>query len=352
MSSSNRRIGLLAFGTDTGLGNQTRLLYRLLSPSKVMLVDISSLNGLPVHGEWFRYDVRTYGYPSASDIEKFLQDLDVVIVCETPLNHYLFERAKQLGIATVQQYNYEFLDFYRSPHLARPTVLAAPTSWHLEDVRALGTTTVELPMPVDDTLKPHTIEQARHFFHIAGRPAANDRNGTLTFIKAARIAARSIQGLSFTLYCQTPTKEIRAALQGSPVRLVEHVENPADMYAQGDVMVLPRRYGGLCLPLNEAIAHHIPVLMPDVSPNNQWLPAEWLVPVTPFRQTFHAHVDVEMCSVHEAVLARRMVHLAQQPERVRQMHVQAKDLADKLSWANLQARYEEVIERAIKEAKS
>jgi glycosyltransferase involved in cell wall biosynthesis len=352
MSSTKPRIGMLTYGSDTGLGNQTRLLYGLLQPYRVMLVDISNLNGLLVHSEWYRYDVRTYGYPSSSEIEKFLQDLDVVIVCETPLNHFLFERAKQLGIATIQMYNYEFLDYFRSPWLARPTVMAAPTPWHLEDVHTLGTTTVELAMPVDDTLKPRTTEQARHFFHIAGRPAANDRNGTLTFIKAARIAARSVQGLSFTLYCQTPTKEIRAALQGSPVRLVEHVDDPADMYAEGDIMVLPRRYGGLCLPLNEAIAHHIPVLMPDVSPNNQWLPAEWLVAVTPFRQTFHAHVDVEMCSVHEAVLARRMVALAQQPERVKQMNQQARELAEQLSWEQLRPKYEEVIERAIKEAKS
>lgn len=349
MSKTNHRIGLLVYATDTGLGNQTRLLYRLLNTQRTMLVDISNLNHLPLHEEWYRYDVRTNGYPTRADVDRFLVGLDVVIICETPLNYYLFERAKQLGIATVQMYNYEFLDYPKQPHLPRPTLFAAPTPWHIEDVCKLGTTTVELPMPIDDIIKPRTIERAQHFFHVAGRPATNDRNGTLAFIKAARIAARSIRGLAFTLYCQAPTKEIRAALQGSPVRLIEHVNDPVEMYTQGDVMVLPRRYGGLCLPLNEAIAHGVPVLMPDVSPNNQWLPEDWLIPVTPFRQNFHAHVDVEMCSVHEAVLARRIIQLAQQPERVKLMNHQAKALAGSLSWENLGPKYQEVIELAVKE---
>ena len=42
-------------------------------------------------------------------------------------------------------------------------------------------------------------------------------------------------------------------------------------------MVLPRRYAGLCLPMNEALISGLPVFMTDVSPNNQILPREWLV---------------------------------------------------------------------------
>jgi imidazoleglycerol phosphate dehydratase HisB len=42
-------------------------------------------------------------------------------------------------------------------------------------------------------------------------------------------------------------------------------------------MVLPRRYAGLCLPMNEALMSALPVFMTDVSPNNFVLPSEWLV---------------------------------------------------------------------------
>lgn len=42
-------------------------------------------------------------------------------------------------------------------------------------------------------------------------------------------------------------------------------------------MILPRKYGGLCLPMNEALLSAIPVIMTDTSPNNDILPANWLV---------------------------------------------------------------------------
>jgi hypothetical protein len=44
--------------------------------------------------------------------------------------------------------------------------------------------------------------------------------------------------------------------------------NYLDQYKDGDVLVIPRKYGGLCLPMQEALAHGIPVIMPDIEPND------------------------------------------------------------------------------------
>jgi glycosyltransferase involved in cell wall biosynthesis len=52
------------------------------------------------------------------------------------------------------------------------------------------------------------------------------------------------------------------------------------MYKGFDAMVLPRRYAGLCLPMNEALMSGIPVFMTDISPNNAILPSEWLAEST------------------------------------------------------------------------
>jgi glycosyltransferase involved in cell wall biosynthesis len=48
------------------------------------------------------------------------------------------------------------------------------------------------------------------------------------------------------------------------------------MYKGFDAMLLPRRYAGLCLPMNEALMSGIPVFMTDISPNNAILPDKWL----------------------------------------------------------------------------
>jgi glycosyltransferase involved in cell wall biosynthesis len=57
----------------------------------------------------------------------------------------------------------------------------------------------------------------------------------------------------------------------------DNVTNREDLYNGYDAMVLPRRYAGLCLPMNEALISGLPVFMTDISPNNQILPKEWLV---------------------------------------------------------------------------
>ena len=53
-------------------------------------------------------------------------------------------------------------------------------------------------------------------------------------------------------------------------------DNRQDMYSGFDAMVLPRRYAGLCLPMNEALMSALPVFMTDISPNNAILPDKWL----------------------------------------------------------------------------
>lgn len=340
------RLGLLVYATDTGLGIQTRALYNHLKPSRTMLVDLSAFNHMPVHEDWYHYDVRTSGYPTITDIDAFLDGVDVVFYCETPLNYYLVSRARELGIRTVCQPNYEFLDYMTlgGSQLPAPDLFAAPTTWHLADFERFAPTR-HVPVPIDlDLLPQRNITEARRFFHVAGRPAARDRNGTLDFIEAARMASRYEPGAEFIVYCQQPTPEIQRAVSSSPVQLVGHVPQPADMYAYGDVLVLPRRYGGLCLPVQEAIGCGIPVLMPAVSPNTDLLPAGWLLPVMPHHEVFVTRGPVEVCQVDVTAMAQRMLDLYRHPEAVQRMHEDAKKTAALMSWDYLKPLYEEVLE--------
>lgn len=344
------KVGMMVYATDTGLGNQTRLLHRLLRPAKTMLVDLSAHNYMPVHLDWYeQIDVKTTGVPNSDQIGGFLDGLDAVFVCETPLDYYLLSRAKKLGVKTIVQVNPEFLDLFAYPNLPRPDMFALPTPWMEKEVRAIGVPTQLLRVPVDlSQLPQRSITEAKTFFHIAGRPAHLDRNGTLDFIAAAKIARRQAPGARFTLYCQAPTKVITQALIGSPVDLVPHVDKPAELYRQGDVMVMPRKYGGLCLPLQEALGSGIPTLMTRISPNTELLPDSWLLPVLPSPMRFKTRGMVEAYSVHVPSLARKMVQLYRQPETVRQMHEEAKALGKELSWNNMRSKYMELIEEVVR----
>src|SRR5437879_6213643 len=121
MDRTDIKIGALVFCTDNGLGNQTRILHNYLKPAKTMLLDISFYNKLPLHEDWYpNADIKTNGFPSKAEIDSFLEGLDVVFFCETPLNSYLIQQAMDLGIATICQYNYEFFDWFND-WLPRPT---------------------------------------------------------------------------------------------------------------------------------------------------------------------------------------------------------------------------------------
>lgn len=346
------RLGIYCYATDTGLGVQTRALYDHLHPAKTMLVDLTQFNHMPLHEDWYDAAIKTNGFPSNADIDSFLSGLDTVLVCETPLNYYLFERAKQLGIKTVLQYNYEFLD-YLSPRSygqrPLPDILAAPTTWHIDHVRQAAKAPVQLvPVPVDlEQLPKRTITHARTFIHIAGRVAIHDRNGTLDFLRAVQIAAPHMPDARFIVYCQQPTPEVKAALHRAPdVTCIWNVDKPSDLYAEGDVLVIPRRYGGLCLPAQEALGCGIPVLMPDVPPNETLLPRPWLIPtVANLRRTFMTRCSIDIHSINTVWLAQKMLDLYRDDKVVVNMSHEAKTIAQRLSWSTLLPRYNQLLRK-------
>src|SRR3990172_4415649 len=175
------RIGLIARADNTGLGTQTWEFYRHMHPTKTLVVDISELNGMENFHERYPDGGISYGFPTDDVVERFLKDLDVVFTCETPYNYKLFEWAPLVGVKTVLQPNWEFLDYHQQENLPFPDLFALPSQWHWEDF--FYGKKMFLPVPVDRSRLPlrKPAERARVFLHIAGRPAHEDRNGTQQF---------------------------------------------------------------------------------------------------------------------------------------------------------------------------
>lgn len=337
------KIGLLAYSTETGLGIQTRAFYENMPCSKVLIADISQFNHMPVDHSWCPDARITNGFPTNEDCEWLVNDMDVVFVCETPLNYYLYEYANSKKVATVQQYNYEFLDYFVKPHLPKPTVLASPTIWGLDIVQSLGITeTKHWPVPFNRKhIAPRTITDVKTFTHIIGRPAAHDRNGTIPFLKAAIILGKAY---NYEIFLQQP-KEPRAIEYFEPVRLqIEEARQvlgdnlkvftdtakSEDMYRTGDVLVMPRRYGGLCLPMQEALCAGMPVIMPKVSPNMHELPEKWLCDAV-LTGSFTPRAQVEICAplIDDLVFTMRDLTYSIGVE-----NVQSIDIAQNASWDN------------------
>lgn len=349
------KLGIIAYATDTGLGNQTYELYRNLKPTKTLVVNLNSLNKMPVKLDRFKPDVEhgvlvVDGYPDDYAIDWLTHGVDVVFVCETPLQYRLYDRARQRGVKTIQQYNYEFLDYFNRPNWPRPDVLAAPTRWHIDNVRELAgnAQVMEWPVPVNRELIPfREITQCKTFIHIIGRPAVHDRNGTLTFLAAAAKIGRRA---SYKIYLQPPDDE-RSVEYFQPVKralaeyketlnleIIENVKNYQDIYASGDVLVLPRRYGGLCLPMNEALSAGIPVIMTDVSPNVDKLPREWLIAARKITE-FTPRPVVGVWEGEVNMLAYRMLEFFNNSAFMTEANQRANQIAEAMSWETLRPFY-------------
>jgi hypothetical protein len=275
------RIGLIARSDNSGLGNQTRELAYMLNPSKILLIDSSSFNQNTQNPDWYsNYNVQTnLGFIGDSVALEFLKNLDVVISCEIFYNKNFPKLAKQSGVKTILQYNYEFLDNLQSPRLALPDILLSPSKWNLDDVvRKFGQScsVIHLPPPTDhrtfEDVRKINSRSTRKLLHIAGKVAVMDRNGTDTVIEMMKY---SKEDFTLEIRCQD---KLEYNINDDRIKIIsDNVKDQKDLYSGYDAMILPRRYAGLCLPMNEALLSGLPVFMTDISPNNQVLPSDWLV---------------------------------------------------------------------------
>jgi len=276
------RLGIIARSDNTGLGYQTRELVKMLDPYKVMLIDSSFFNKNRQNVDWYEgysYASTRAGYPKRGEIRSFLEGLDVVFSCETFYGPIIVDMSRDMGIKTVLQYNYEFLVNMEHPDQTAPDVFVAPSLWNIDNVRAKFkdiSRIVHLPPPTD----PNTFAMARdtnlskvhnRILHIVGKKAAKDRNGTNTVFEMLRYS-REDYDLVITSQTEIEEKPRDARLKIK----YGNIKNREDLYVGFDAMILPRRYAGLCLPMNEALISAMPVFMTNISPNDTVLPSKWL----------------------------------------------------------------------------
>jgi glycosyltransferase involved in cell wall biosynthesis len=320
-----------------------------MQPERVLIIDVGHLHNNVDHA-----NKRTYldrypnpmicrGWmPSVDMLCEFLRGLDVVFTCETTYSPHLVPIAHSLGVRVVVQPNWEFLDL----SWPQPDLWASPSLWHYDELPENKT---YLPVPIATDRFSSSVassETATHFLHVVGRPAHADRNGTADLLQALQYVTAEVV---VDVRCQKPgyvsglVNELGIRTPGNVTFRVDSadVDNYWDLY-QGDVLLMPRRFGGLCLPVNEALGAGMPVIMPDISPNNTWLPNEWLIPAG-WQTSFMAkqHVDVygssrtDLAAIIDRFATDQGFYIKAQDEATR--------LRDEISWHTLKPRYMEVL---------
>lgn len=338
---TDRRLGLIARADNRGLGQQTWAVFRHLWPAATMVVDCPSQKPLRLRLERFPGAQVVRGFPSLDDFRRFVDGVDVVYTAETGYGLGLWDAADAAGVSTVLHANFEFWD-----SADRPTVLTAASPWHLGDYPP-GTEVLPVPIELDRfSVSSAAAGTARRWLHPVGRPAIKDRNGTLDVLRALELVRSPIWVL---ITCQE-SGYVGGLINQYGIRIPDHVELSIDStdhvnywtkYVDVDAVVLPRRFGGLCLPANESVGAGVPVVMPDISPN-EWLPSEWLVGARE-AGTFMAKRMVKYFRCEPAVLADRIDVLSSDRRAYGRAVEQARGLRELWSWDVLIDRYQQCL---------
>lgn len=312
------KLGFMAFANNSGLGIQSKRLVEMLKPDRLLVIDSRSFSqNKELNLDWYKdyqFFTTARGFPSDTEIDRFLDGLTHVFILENPYNFYLPYRAKQLGIKVICQVNYEFCENIEKPYLPQPDIFLMPSYWMINEMKRLFPDVRYLPPPInpDEFMEVRKINMIRtgkpRFLHIIGTAAYKDRNGTLGLLEAVKLTKSD-----FELIIKTQHELTGDYFLDDP-RITYDITNVgenAELYRDFDAMILPRRYGGLSLTTNEALMAGLPVIMPNISPNNNWLPKEWLVEAE-YKTQIVVKAIIDVYSVKEKELANKIDWLCSQ----------------------------------------
>jgi len=329
-------IGAILRVDQGGLGNQSSEFVRHMKPDRILAIDFGSSGRGKSDPHRFKGDhvMHVLGTPGPDDCRRFLDGLDVVFTCEAFYQPIFVKIADVMGVSCIVQSNPEMHD---PVDLAGARVVL-PTEWESERVPHERI----LPVPIAlDRFTPRLRKQAKVFYHVAA-PAMLDRNGTAILLAALRHVTAEIT----VIIRGSLPRDARGARMIPPnvtLHEIPWTEEPYwRAYPDADVLLLPRRYGGLCLPMQETAALGMPVITTDLCPQCAYPQAE-LVPVSGFEWHPMKGGDFPVANVHPRNYAAAIDRLAGDPERVKDLSDAAVMWARRLGWHRLGSSYQEVL---------
>lgn len=341
------RIGLWGARADQGgLAAMTHDFFRHVEPDETMVVDLGDAGRGPARVEQYPGARVVRGYNDAITegmIRQFARKVDVVYAAETFYREDVAAVFADCGVPTVL---HVMPELWRQ-EMAQPTRMWAPTTWELG---RLPEHTEVVPVPVDTDRFPARLADvpARRFMHLSA-PAFHDRNGSNIVDDALAWIA-----------CDEPITVVYCGARkpppawhnhhGTTIRVEwdqgGHATREALWAGDADALVMPRRYAGLSLPMQEAAAQGMPIVATDLPPQNAWLPAATLAPARPHRTVRMVGGHFTVYDASPVDVADRISVLANDTETARSARSASLSRAQDLSWDRWKPRYLDLLQEA------
>lgn len=327
------RVGLLARSDDRGLGIQTLEWWRHMRPDSTLVVELGDLAAPFIEhrdrypeAKRIRWDGQHFTNPTL--VRDWLEDVDVLYTAETLYDERLAGWCVAAGVRACLHINPEL---WRLGATERAAVSPwAPTAWRLDRLPP-STRVVPVPVPLDrwPVPAPERDNDEAVFVHVVGKRAAGDRNGTSLLLAAVQRVSVPLRLRIITQDGRLPVPRCHPAVHVE--RHTGGIEDYWRLYDDADVLVMPRRYGGLCLPANEAAGAGLALIMSDVAPNHRW-------PIEPVQieSTTSLSVpagEISTASVHVGALTQALTRMATDTALRHQRQREARQWAQQMAWS-------------------
>lgn len=345
------KIGLIARADNRGLGVTTSEFYRHMKPHRTLVIDMGDLS--PYDNHFDRYPgeqvVKVDNTLRINEdiMKSFCSDVDIIYTAETPYDYDFFNIARDMGTVTVLHVNPEFHRYNVDFNLPTPDVFAIPTNWLKSQIKDA----LLLPVPVaTDRLEYKLRTSATKFLHVAGHKAVADRNGTELIYQSASLISEPCE-----IFVRTQSELGRRRMRYHQAKVHTINEDRPEYwtaYDDVDVLLAPRRFGGLSLPMQEAAASGLPIISLDLSPQNEWLTKPELIPT---RAHHKIRTQLGLLDCYDANF-RHLVHAVntfiRQPNIVESISSKRLEWREAMSWDIWRDKYLQFFEQAIKRTKA
>lgn len=259
------RWAVVAYNDDTGLGRMANDMVRMLNLGHHLVACSERLATKPLQpGRDWKLDPKA----DITELRRHLDGLEGIISLERCDWHpKLFRTARSMGVRTVCVPMWEWFRG-NDPLWGDCDLFICPNEFSRQIVQSYGwRKTTVLPWLLDlDQLPVRQVRgPARVFVHNAGLVDHDDRKGTRDTIEAFMQVSRP--DLRLIVRAQ---KE--ASLPNGDPRIEYRFGNlarPADLYAEGEVMIQPSKMEGLGFMVLEPVCCGLPVITTDYPPMNE-----------------------------------------------------------------------------------
>lgn len=250
--------GAVVFAVESGLGRQAKQFY---DHGIFDIALIQKHSSYKEHPEW---------YPNRVDnFEQLLNKCTEIWFFETPFDWKYIIRARERGVKTVLVAMYECTN---SPLPYFPDVILGGSVLETE---FFGAKHINVPVPDEIVWKER--KKALTFVHNAGHGGLHGRNGTKELLKAMEYVKSPIKLIIRSQFDNFNSNDPRVEIRVG--------DFPYEtLFSEGDVFVYPDKFGGSCLPLQEAFASGMVIMASNRHPSNLWLPNEPLIPIKGYQK--------------------------------------------------------------------